>query len=55
MKVQYENKVMSSLLLFIDHEVTQKGDAYTDHQSNFFKIMLTIFIILINFFKWVYF
>ena len=38
MKVQYENKVMSSLLLFIDHEVTQKGDAYTDHQSNFFKI-----------------
>ncbi len=38
MKVQYENKVMSSLLLFIDHEVTQKGDAYTNHQSNFFKI-----------------
>ena len=29
---------MSSLLLFIDHEVTQKGDAYTNHQSNFFKI-----------------
>jgi len=24
--------------LFIDHEVTQKGDAYTNHQSNFFKI-----------------
>jgi len=38
MKVQYENKVMSSLLLFIDHEITQKGDAYTNHQSNFFKI-----------------
>jgi len=38
MKVQYENKVMSSLLLFIDHEVTQKGDAYTNHQSNLFKI-----------------
>lgn len=38
MKVQYENKVMSSLLLFIDHEITQKGDAYTNHESNFFKI-----------------
>ncbi len=38
MKVQFENKVMSSLLLFIDHEVAQQGDAYTDHQSNFFKI-----------------
>tara|TARA_R100000152_G_C6776713_1_gene206046 strand:+ start:953 stop:1828 length:876 start_codon:yes stop_codon:yes gene_type:complete len=38
MKVQYENKVMSSLLLFVDHEITQKGEAYTNHQSNFFKI-----------------
>ena len=38
MKVQFENKVMSSLLLFVDHEVTQQGDAYTSHQSNFFKI-----------------
>ena len=31
MKVQYENKVMSSLLLFVDHEITQKGEAYTNH------------------------
>lgn len=38
MKVQFENKVMSSLLLFVDHEVTQQGDAYTNHQTNFFKI-----------------
>ena len=38
MKVQFENKVMSSLLLFVDHEVTQQGDAYTNHQSNLFKI-----------------
>ena len=38
MKVQYENKVMSSLLLFVDHEVTQKGDAYTNHGSAFYKI-----------------
>ena len=38
MKVQFENKVMSSLLLFVDHEVTQKGDAYTDNNSNFYQI-----------------
>ena len=38
MKTQYENKVMSSLLLFVDHEVTQKGDAYTNHGSAFYKI-----------------
>ena len=38
MKVQYENKVMSSLLLFVDHEVVQKGDAYTNHGSAFYKI-----------------
>jgi len=38
MKVQFENKVMSSLLLFVDHEITQKGDAYTDNNSNFYKI-----------------
>jgi hypothetical protein len=38
MKVQFENKVMSSLLMFVDHEVVQKGDAYTNAKSNFFKI-----------------
>ena len=38
MKVQYENKVMSSLLLFVDHEVVQKGEAYTNHGSAFYKI-----------------
>lgn len=38
MKVQFENKVMSSLLLFVDHQVTQKGDAYTNNNSNLFKI-----------------
>ena len=38
MKVQYENKVMSSLLLFVDHEVTQKGEAFTNHGSTFYKI-----------------
>ena len=38
MKVQFENKVMSSLLLFVDHEVTQQGDAYTDNNSNLYQI-----------------
>ena len=38
MKVQFENKVMSSLLLFVDHQVVQKGDAYTNHDSSFYKI-----------------
>ena len=38
MKVQFENKVMSSLLMFVDHEVTQKGEAFTNTKSNFFKI-----------------
>jgi len=38
MKVQFENKVMSSLLMFVDHKVVQKGDAYRDTKSNFFKI-----------------
>ena len=38
MKIQFENKVMSSLLLFIDHEIVQKGDAYTNRGSAFYKI-----------------
>ena len=38
MKTQFENKVMSSLLLFVDHEVAQKGDAYTNNNSNFYQI-----------------
>ncbi len=38
MKIQFENKVMSSLLLFVDHEIIQKGDAYTNNGSAFYKI-----------------
>jgi len=38
MKVQFENKVMSSLLLFIDHEIVQEGEAYSDTGSAFYKI-----------------
>ena len=40
MKVQFENKVMSSLLMFVDHKVTQKGDAYTNTKSNFYNHIL---------------
>ena len=38
MKIQFENKVMSSLLLFIDHEIVQEGEAYSDTGSAFYKI-----------------
>ena len=37
MKEQFENKVMSSLLLYLDHKVSSKGDAYTNHSSNFYS------------------
>ena len=38
MKIQFENKVMTSLLLFIDHEIVQEGEAYSDTGSAFYKI-----------------
>ena len=36
MKPQFENKAMSSLLLFIDHQVCGKGEAFTNHSSKFY-------------------
>ena len=30
MKAQWENKVMSSVLLFLDHEICSKGQAFTN-------------------------
>ena len=33
MKVQHENKVMSSTLLFVDHYVCKAGEAFTNHES----------------------
>ena len=35
MKAQYENRVMSSLLLYVDHQLLKYGDAYTNHSSYF--------------------
>jgi hypothetical protein len=38
MKPQFENKAMSSLLLFLDHQICEKGEAYTNHGSKFYSI-----------------
>lgn len=38
MKPQYENEVLSSLLLFIDHEVLKKGEAFSNHRSYFYPV-----------------
>jgi len=38
MKVQFENKVMSSFLQFIDNKIVSEGDAYTNHGSNFYPV-----------------
>lgn len=37
MKAQYANKVMSSMLAFIDHKVLLKGEAYENHSSYLYK------------------
>ena len=33
MKAQYENQAMSSFMLYIDHEITARGQAYTNFSS----------------------
>jgi hypothetical protein len=38
MKYQYENQVMSSFLLFVDHEITNKGEAYSNYSSYFYPV-----------------
>ena len=38
MKVQFENKIMSSLLLFIDHHLLSKGEAFTNHAGLFYPV-----------------
>mgnify|MGYP003125956987 CR=1 FL=1 len=35
MKAQFDNRVMSSLLLFVDHQLLNHGEAYTNHSSYF--------------------
>jgi hypothetical protein len=37
MKAQYSNKVMSSMLAFLDHKVLLKGEAYENYGSLFYK------------------
>jgi len=38
MKAQFENKIMSSILLYLDHKVLEKGEAFTNHSGLFYKI-----------------
>jgi hypothetical protein len=38
MKVQLENKLMSSLLLYVDHYVLKKGEAFTNTTSQLYSI-----------------
>ena len=38
MKLQYEHKVVSSFLLFLEHELGKRGSAYTNHTSDFYPI-----------------
>ena len=38
MKVQYENSLMSSFLLYVDNKVLKKGDAYTNHSGYFYPV-----------------
>jgi hypothetical protein len=38
MKTQFENRVMSSFLLWVDHTLLDKGEAYTNHGSNFYNV-----------------
>ena len=38
MKVQFENKIMSSLLLFIDNHLLSKGEAFTNHAGLFYPV-----------------
>ena len=38
MKAQYENKVISSSLLWIDHTIASVGSGYTNHKSLFYDV-----------------
>ena len=38
MKVQLENKIMSSFLQFVDNEIVNKGEAYTNHSSLLYPV-----------------
>ena len=38
MKEQYENLLMTSLMLYVDHKISVKGEAYTNHTGVFYPI-----------------
>lgn len=38
MKVQTDNLIMSSFLQFVDNKVCTKGEAFTNHQGNFYPV-----------------
>lgn len=38
MKIQYENRVLSSFLLWFDHTLLDKGEAFTNHGSKFYDV-----------------
>ena len=38
MKTQFENKVMSSFMLWVDHTLLDKGEAFTNHGSSFYEV-----------------
>ena len=39
MKVQLDNKVMSSMTLYVDHKVCKLGEAYTNHSGYLYEAM----------------
>ncbi len=38
MKTQFENRVMSSFMLWLDHTLLDKGEAFTNHGSEFYDV-----------------
>jgi len=38
MKTQYENRVLSSFLLWFDHTLLDKGEAFTNHSSKYYSV-----------------
>ena len=38
MKAQFDNTVLSSFFLWFDHTLLKKGEAFTNHSSNFYKV-----------------
>lgn len=38
MKAQFDNTALSSFFLWFDHTLLEKGEAFTNHSSNFYKV-----------------